>query len=103
MNAADVEPRATIGNEHVIGMAFAEKLFTPFKVVEQHGACGWMEGHETGSPKFGSPDHERALLDIKIVELQIERFRNAQTRDAEQTQKAMKDPGSQPRRRPSGR
>jgi hypothetical protein len=41
------------------------------------------------------------LLNINIIELQIERFGDAQTRDAEQTQKAMKDPGSQRRRRPS--
>src|SRR5262249_18833820 len=45
-----------------------------------------MKGHETGSTKFGSPDREHTLLDIKIIELQIERFRDAQPGDAEQTQ-----------------
>ena len=103
MNATDVEPRATIGNEHVVRGARAEKLFAPLKVVDQHGACGWMEGHEAGSTELGSPDREHALLEIDIIELQIERFGDAQTRDAEQTQKAMKDPGPQRCRRPCGR
>ena len=93
MNATDVEPRATIRNEHVVRAARAEKLFASQKVVDEHSACGWMEGHKAGSTELGSPDREHALLDIDIIELQIERFGNAQTRDAEQTQKAMKDPG----------
>ena len=103
MNATDVEPRAPIGNEHVVRAARAEKLFASQKVVDQHSACGWMEGHKAGSTELGSSDREHALLDIDIIELQIERFGNAQTRDAEQTQKAMKDPGPQRRRRPCGR
>src|SRR5207245_11204037 len=68
MNATDVEPRATIGNEHVVRAARAEKLFAPLKVVDQHGACGWMEGHEAGSTELGSPDREHALLEIDILE-----------------------------------
>src|SRR5260370_33089542 len=62
-----------------------------------------MEGHQTGSTELGSPDREYALIEIDISELQIERFGDAQTRDAEQTQKAMKDPGPQRRRWPPGR
>ena len=64
---------------------------------------GWMEGHAAGATELGSPDREHALLDIDIIELQIERFGDAQTRNAEQTQKAIKDPGPQRRRRPCGR
>src|SRR5215468_1275957 len=85
MNATDVEPRSTIGNEHIIRGTCAEKLFTSLKVVDQHNACGRMERHETGSTELGGLDREHALLDIDIVELEIERFGNAQTRDAEQT------------------
>ena len=101
MNAAEVEPRATIGNEHIIGRAVAEELFASLKVVDQHSACGWMEGYETSSTELGRPDGEHSLLNINITELEIERFGDAQTRDTEQTHKAMKDPGSQRRRRPS--
>jgi hypothetical protein len=61
-----------------------------------------MDGHEAGSPELGSPDREHTLLEIDIIELQIERFGDAQTRDTEQTQKAMKDPRPQRRRRPRG-
>jgi hypothetical protein len=42
-----------------------------------------MEGHETGSTQFCSSDREHFLLDIDVIDLQIERFRDAQTRDAE--------------------
>jgi hypothetical protein len=69
MNATEVEPRAAIGNKHVVRAAFAEKLLASLKVVEQHAACGWMEGHETGSTELGSPDPEHALLKINITEL----------------------------------
>jgi hypothetical protein len=93
MNATDVEPRAPIGNEHVVRAARAEKLFASQKVADQHSACGWMEGHKARSTELGSSDREHGLLDIDIIELQIERFGNAQTRDAEQTQKAMKTQG----------
>ena len=62
-----------------------------------------MEGHQTGSAELGRPNREHGLIEIDIIELQIEGFGNAQTRDAEQTQKAMKDPGPQRRRWPSGR
>ena len=62
-----------------------------------------MEGHQTGSAELGRPDREHGLIEINIIELQIEGFGNAQTRDAEQAQKAMKDPGSQRRRWPLGR
>ena len=103
MNATDVEPRATIGNEHAVCAARAEELFAALKVVDEHGACGWMEGHETESAELGSPDREHALLEIDIIELQVERFGDAQARDAEQPQKAMKDPGPQRGRRPRGR
>ena len=83
MDATEVEPRATIGNEYVVCAAFAKILFASFKVVEQYAACGWMEGHEPGSTELGSPDREDALLKINIIELQIERFGDAKTRDAE--------------------
>ena len=92
MNAIHVEPRATIGNEHVVRAARAEKLFTS-KVVDQHGACGLDGGARTESAEFGNPDREHALLGIDIIELQVERFGDAQTRDADQSQEAMKDPG----------
>ena len=86
MNATDVEPCATIGNEHVVRVARAERLFAPLKVMDQHGARGWMKGHEAGSTELGSSDREHVLLEIDIIELKIERFGDAQTRDAEQTQ-----------------
>lgn len=103
MNATDVEPCAAIGNEHVVGRAFAEKLFASPKVLDQHETCGWMKGHETSSTELGRPDREHTLLNINIIELEIERFGHAQTRDTEQIQKAMRDPGSQLCRRPSRR
>jgi hypothetical protein len=81
MNATDVEPRATIRNEHVVRAARAEELFAALKIVDEHGACGWMERHETESTELGSPDCERALLEIDIIELKVERFGDAQARD----------------------
>jgi hypothetical protein len=83
MNTADVEPRSTIGNEHIVGRSVAEKLFASLKVVYQHGACGWMEGHETRSTELGRPDGEHSLLNINIIELEIECFGDTQTRDTE--------------------
>ena len=83
MNPSEVEPRATIGNEYVFRAAFAEILFAALKVAEQHATCGRMEGHEAGAPELGSPDREHTLLKINITELQIERFGDAKTRDAE--------------------
>lgn len=100
MNATHVEPRAAIGNENIVRAAGAEKLFASLKVADQHGTCRWMEGHETSSTELGRPDREHAFLEINIIELQIERFGDAQTRDAEQAEKAMKDPRSQRRRWP---
>src|SRR5208283_462515 len=73
------------------------------KITSQHGDGGGMNGHQTGPTKLGCPDGEHGLIEIDILELQIEGFRNAQTRDAEQTQKTMKDPWPQRRRWPSGR
>jgi hypothetical protein len=70
VNAAEVEPRATIGNEHIVGGAVAEKLFASLKVVDQYGACGWMEGHETSSTELCRPDGEHSLLNINIIELE---------------------------------
>ena len=60
MNATEIEPRATIGNEHIVRAALAEKLTSSLKVVEQHAACGWMERHEAGSTELGRPDCEHA-------------------------------------------
>jgi hypothetical protein len=39
-----------------------------------------MEGHETSSTELGRPDGEHSLLNINIIELEIERFGDAQTR-----------------------
>src|SRR5260370_27967045 len=103
MNATEVEPRAAMRNEHVVRAGRGEELFAALKVVDEYGACGWMEGHKTESAELGSPDCEHALLEIDIIELQVERFGDAQARDAEHPQKAMKDPGPQRGRRPRGR
>ena len=59
--------------------------------------------HRAGSAELGCPDGEHGLIEIEILELQVEGFGNAQTRDAEQTQKAMKDPRPQRCRRPPRR
>ena len=77
MNATDVEPCATTGNEHVVRAARAEELFAALKVVDEHGACGWMEGDKTESAELGSPDCEHALLEIDIIELST-RYRGKQ-------------------------
>jgi len=59
MNTSDVEPRATIGDEHVDRAALVDELLASLKVVDQYGSCGWMEGHETGSTELGRPDGNR--------------------------------------------
>lgn len=53
------------------------------QVIDEYGACGGMQRHESGASELGGPDRENALIGIDILELQIERFGAAQARDAE--------------------
>ena len=79
MNAADVQARTTGGDEDVAAAAVAHELLTTLKVVGQRRACRRMKRYQAGSTKLCSSDRQHTLIEINVVELQIERFGNAQT------------------------
>src|SRR4030095_7533309 len=97
MNAADVQARTAGGNEDVAAVAVANELLATLKVVGQRGACRRMKRYQAGSTQLCSSDRQHTLIEIDVVELQIERFGNAQTGHAQQTEKAMEHPRSQGR------
>ena len=79
MNAADVQARTPGGDEDVAAAAVTDELLTTPKVVGQHSAGRRMKRHQPRSTELGGSDRQHALIEINVAELQIERFRNAQT------------------------
>ncbi len=86
MNPADVEPRAPVGDEHEARGSRAEELFSTAKVLRQCGQGRSVDWHESPSTQLRSPDRQYTLHEVDIVELQVQRLRDAQAGDAEQAQ-----------------
>jgi hypothetical protein len=56
VNAADVQARATGGDEDVVGATVAKELLAKLKVVGQHSTGRRMKRHQTRSTELGRSD-----------------------------------------------
>jgi hypothetical protein len=103
MNVAAVEPVAPARDEQVGGDRVTEELCAPLEVVGQDRAGGRMDRHEPPLAELGTAYRQDRLFKIHVGELEVQRFRQAHARHAEQAEQAVEDPGPQRRRRPGNR
>ena len=81
----------------------AEELLASLEVVGQDGAGGRMDRHEPPPAELGAADRQNGLFKVHVAKLEVQRFGQAQARDAEQAEQAVEHPWPQRRRWPSRR
>jgi hypothetical protein len=92
MNVAAVEPVAPARDEQVGGDRVTEELCAPLEVVGQDRAGGRMDRHEPPLAELGTAYRQDRLFKIHVGELEVQRFRQAHARHAEQAEQAVEDP-----------
>jgi hypothetical protein len=54
-----------------------------------------MQGHQARLAEFGTADGQHCVVEIDIIEIEVACFTEPQTRDAQQPEQTMEDPGPQ--------